>query len=225
MVEGVTINVCKRKRKTTSIHIERDGSVSVYAPEHLSDDEIENIIQSREYQIYKFLAKREQLNTSKVAREPVNGESYLYLGRNYYLQYTPDTKAIKLKGKYFLAPESKNEKLDELFKDFYRRRGLKFITPRAHSFAEKMDVTLEEVSVIELKNRWASCSMKKAKLNFHWKVMMAPVSMIEYLIVHELAHFKYRKHDSLFWNEVDKIIPNHQEKVEWLKRNGASLSL
>jgi len=225
MLEGITINIRKRKRKTTSIYIERDGTVSVYAPENMKDDEIQSILKSREYQIHRYLAKRELLNANKTNREPVNGQSYPYLGRNYYLQYSPDTKSLKLKGKYFIAPESKNGKLQELFREFYRKHGTAFITPKAQEFAAKIGVRLDEVAILDLKNRWASCSMKKAKVNFHWKAMMAPISVIEYLIVHELAHFKYRRHDSQFWNEVDKIIPNHQEKVEWLKRYGASLNL
>ena len=57
---------------------------------------------------------------------------------------------------------------------------------------------------------WGSCSIKKPKVNFHWKVMMAPSSVVDYLIVHELAHFKHKRHNNEFWNEVDKIMPNYQ---------------
>jgi predicted metal-dependent hydrolase len=225
MIKDLIFNISKRKRKTTSIYIERDGTISVYAPESMNDNEIQSVILSRQYQIHKYLAKKELLNENKASREPVNGQSYPYLGRNYYLQYSPDTKTLKLKGKYFIAPETKNGQLQELFRDFYRKRGASFITPKAHDYAEKIGVPLEEVSILELKNRWASCSINRAKVNFHWKTMMAPVSVIEYLIVHELAHFKYSKHDSQFWNEVDKVIPNYQEKVDWLKRYGASLTI
>ncbi|MDD5702950.1 MAG: SprT family zinc-dependent metalloprotease [Dehalococcoidales bacterium] len=225
MFENLKINIQKRNRKTLSIYIERDGSLTVYAPEHLSQNEIDAILQQREYQIYKYLAKWEMLNTSKISREPVNGQSFLYLGRNYYLQYSSDVKALTLKGKYFYVPESKREKLPEAFKEFYREKGKIFITPRMFQLAEKMGVHPEEISVLELKNRWASCSLKKPRVNFHWKVMMAPVTVLDYLIVHELAHFKFKKHDSAFWNEVDKVLPNYQKQVDWLKRYGASLTV
>lgn len=92
-------------------------------------------------------------------------------------------------------------------------------------FAEKMGHKPEEVQVLELKNRWASCSAKRPKLNFHWKVMMPPLTVIDYLIVHELAHLKFTKHDAPFWNEVDKVLPDYAKQKDWLKRYGASLGV
>lgn len=225
MIENIHIEIKKRKRKTTSIYVERDGSISVYVPERLSKDEIDAVLKQREYLIYKYLAKRELLNTTKTNREPVNGQSFLYLGRTYYLQFSDNINSLKLNGKYFYIPSSKCEKIPVLFKAFYKRKGRSFITPRVCQYAEKMGLEPRQVSVLELKHRWASCSMKKPKINFHWKVMMAPVSVIDYLIVHELAHLKYRKHDNSFWNEVDKVMPNYHKQIEWLKKYGASLSV
>jgi hypothetical protein len=225
MFENLKITVHQRNRKTLSIYIERDGTLTVYAPEKLSQTDIESILQKREYQIYKYLAKWELLNANRISREPVNGQSFLYLGRNYYFQFSNDVSKLTLKGRYFYLPESRRVNLPEAFKEFYREKGKVFITPRALQYAAKMGLTLEEVSVLELKNRWASCSSKKPKINFHWKVMMAPVTVLDYLIVHELAHFKHPKHDNAFWNEVDKILPNYQKQVDWLKRYGASLTI
>jgi len=225
MFENLKITILRRNRKTLSIYIERDGTVTVYAPEKLSQNEIDAILQKREYQIYKYLAKWELLNANRILREPVNGQSFLYLGRNYYFQFSNDVAKLTLKGRYFFLPESERDKLPEAFKEFYREKGKAFITPRVLQYAAKMGLTPEEVSILELKNRWASCSSKKPKINFHWKVMMAPVTVLDYLIVHELAHFKYKKHDSPFWNEVDKILPNYQKQVDWLKKYGASLTI
>lgn len=225
MLDGVAINIKRSNRKTASIYIERDGTVSLYAPESLTDAGINEILTKNEYQIHKYLAKRELLNANKVEREPVNGQSYLYLGRNYYLQFMDELKDLELKGRYFYAPTHEKENLHQLFKNFYREKGKSFITPRAQIYAEKMDLQIAEIAVLELKNRWASCSSRKSRLNFHWKVLMAPVSVIEYLIVHELAHLKFTNHDSSFWNEIDKVIPNYQEKVEWLRRFGSTLTL
>jgi len=225
MIDNLKINIHKRNRKTLSIYIERDGSLTVYAPENLLQNEIDAILQKREYQIYRYRAKWELLNANRISREAVNGQSFLYLGRNYYLQFSNDVKSLMLKGKYFYLPESKRENLPEAFKEFYREKGKAFITPRVFQFAEKMGVKPEEISILELKNRWASCSIKKPRVNFNWKVMMAPVTVLDYLIVHELAHFKFKKHDSAFWNEVDKILPNYQKQLDWLKRYGASLTV
>jgi predicted metal-dependent hydrolase len=85
----------------------------------------------------------------------------------------------------------KDPALYTLFKEFYRKRGNKFIPPRVcvHKYASMMGLTIDEIAVLELKSRWASCPDKRRKVNFHWKVMMAPASVIDYLIVHAQERF------------------------------------
>jgi predicted metal-dependent hydrolase len=72
--------------------------------------------------------------------------------------------------------------------------------------------------------RWASCS-KTHGLSFHWKCMMAPPRIIDYVVVHELCHIHHRNHSALFWNEVDKVMPDYDERKNWLRNNGANLDL
>jgi len=165
------------------------------------------------------------LNDNAIQREFVSGQSFLYLGRNYYLQFDNNSKEIELKGVYLVSPEVSNTKLRELFKVFYRNCGNKYILPRVNRYAEMMGLNIHEIKLMELKTRWASCSGIKLRLNFHWKVMMAPASVIDYLIVHELCHFKYKRHNTEFWNEVDKYYPDYQKQVSWLKEYGATLEL
>lgn len=225
MTVDCQVAIKRSRRKTASIYIERDGSLSMLVPEKLEDKQIEGILKENEYKIYKYQARRQLLNEKAVKREPVNGQSYLYLGRNYYLQYSPDVKQIELKGRYLFAPESGKEATYDLFKEFYRDRGKKFLPPRVIKYSEVMGLQVEEISVMDLKSRWASCSVKKPKVNFHWKIMMAPASVIDYLIVHELAHLKHKRHNSDFWNEVDKVMPGYQKQVAWLKQYGVSLDI
>lgn len=225
MTAEYKVTVKRSKRKTASIYIERDGSLSVLVPENTTEQEIKEILKANEYKIHKYQAKRELLNEKAVKREPVNGQSFLYLGRNYYLQYNGETKGIEFKGRYFYAPKGSTAKLSDLFKEFFRKRGYKFISPRVNKYAEMMGLNIEEISILELKTRWASCSGKKPKVNFHWKVMMAPASVIDYLIVHELCHLKHTRHNADFWNEVDKYYPDYQKKVLWLKEFGATLEI
>jgi hypothetical protein len=77
---------------------------------------------------------------------------------------------------------------------------------------------------MELNNRWASCSAN-GDINFHWKVMMLPLTILDYVIVHELAHLKYANHTAAFWNLVDKVLPDYQERKAWLKFRGAGMDL
>jgi predicted metal-dependent hydrolase len=78
--------------------------------------------------------------------------------------------------------------------------------------------------VMELQHHWASCS-PKGDLNFHWRCLMAPLSVLDYIVVHELAHLIHLNHSPAFWNLVDKILPSYPKQMAWLKHNGAGLDL
>ena len=208
-----------------SIYIERDGSVSVLAPKENTDEEIRDLVSQKSYQIFKYLAEREELIATKAYREITNGESFLYLGRNYRLQLINDQDTpLKLKDGYFYLKKADKENAQEVFKEFYKEKALPRIEARVQFYKDKMNVTPGQVRIMELQNRWASCS-RKGDLNFHWKCMMAPLTVLDYIIVHEMAHLKYENHSEAFWNEVDKIIPDYRERKSWLRFNGAGMDL
>ena len=225
VVSGVDIAVKKSKRKTVSIFVERDGSVSALVPSNLSDDEIENILKTKEYQIHRNLAQWLQLNERHVTREYVNGQSFLYLGRNYRLKLVDDKLGeLKFSKGYFLLSKHELSSAEQYFIDFYRIKLKKKIKPLIIRYKEQLGVSPNDVKVMELKNRWASCSAK-GNVNFHWKCAMAPMDVLQYIIVHELAHLIHLNHTKEFWNEVDKVLPKYEEQMNWLKLNGVGMSL
>lgn len=225
VVSGVDIAVKKSKRKTVSIFVERDGSVSALVPSNLSDDEIENILKTKEYQIHRNLAQWLQLNERHVTREYVNGQSFLYLGRNYRLKLVDDKLGeLKFSKGYFLLSKYELSSAEQYFIDFYRIKLKKKIKPLIIRYKEQLGVSPNDVKVMELKNRWASCSAK-GNVNFHWKCAMAPMDVLQYIIVHELAHLIHLNHTKEFWNEVDKVLPKYEEQMNWLKLNGVGMSL
>lgn len=222
--KDIEYSLKQSKRKTMSIYVERDGAVSVLAPDELSIPEIEDVIASKRYWIHKQIAELELLNLSKVQREFVSGESFLYLGKPYSLKII-DEQAVPLRlyrGKFYLKRTDISKGV-ELFKEFYRNKGLAKLTERIELYQDIIGVNPPKLRVMELKNRWASCSDKS--LNFNWKVMMAPLTIIDYVVVHELVHFIHPNHTESFWNAVDKIIPNYLERKNWLRDNGASFDI
>ena len=103
-------------------------------------------------------------------------------------------------------------------------KGAVRIPPRVAYFQAKMDVKPKSIKIMDLKHRWASCT-PGGNLNFHWKCMMAPLTVIDYIVVHELAHLIHSNHTAAFWNEVDKVMPDFQERKDWLRDNGAGMDL
>jgi predicted metal-dependent hydrolase len=225
-LEGVEISIEKtERRKTVSIFIERDGSVRVLAPITASDKKIESAIKAKEYQIFSKLAKWKELNQGKVNREYVNGQSFLYFGRNYRLSIVENQDVpLKLSGGYLCLDKKHLSKADKAFKDFYKKKALQKIKERLRQIAEKFQTKPTSIKVLELQNRWASWTPKNG-LNFHWKCAMAPVPVIDYIITHEMVHLTYPNHSSEFWNELDKKMPNYREYENWLKQNGVKMDL
>lgn len=225
-LENINISIEKtERRKTVSIFIERDGSVRVLAPASATDEKIEAAIKSKEYLIFTKLAKWKELNQGKVKREYVNGQSFLYLGRNYRLKLTENQDiALKIKGGFFLLDKKYLPQAEKVFKKFYKEKALLKIQERIKVYEDKFSIKPTSIKVLELRNRWASCTSTKG-LNFNWKCVMAPVAVLDYIIMHEMVHLKYPNHSADFWNELDKKMPNFREQENWLKRNGVKMSL
>lgn len=217
-------------RKTADIVIERDGQVSVRAPEHLSEEQVDAVVEKKRFWIYKSLAEWRDLNATRVVREWVNGEGFLYLGSSYRLLLVQEQdEPLKLKdGRFCLRRDivetGGEDAAKKVFERFYAEKGQERIQKRVAYFAPKVGVTPLGVDVRDIGFRWATCSTQ-GDLSFHWKCMMAPPKIIDYIVVHELCHLRHRDHTDAFWNEVDKVMPDYRERKEWLRRYGASLDV
>jgi hypothetical protein len=226
----IAYKVVRSHRSTTDIIIERDGSVLVRAPEWVDDEQVKNIVEAKHYWIFQNLAEWRELNGKKVLREYKNGEGFLYLGRTYRLLLVDDQdEPLQLKNGRFmirrdLVESGEAETAKAAFRGYYIERGLDRIPLRVTYFAPKVGVEPTGVDVRELGHRWASCS-QTGKLAFHWKCMMAPQTIIDYIVVHELCHFHHHDHTDAFWNEVDKVMPDYRERKEWLRSNGSNLEV
>jgi len=226
----IAYEVVRSRRATADIVIERDGTVRVRAPESLTNEAVEEMVAAKRRWIYKNLAEWRDLNATRVLREYCNGEGFLYLGRSYRLLLVAEQDApLLLKNGRFclrrdLVERGKVAAAQAAFRDYYIARGQDRIGPRVAYYAPKVGVTPGRIAVRELGHRWASCS-PSGNLAFHWKCMMAPQTIIDYIVVHELCHFHHRDHTDAFWNEVDKVIPAHRERKAWLRTQGAGLDV
>ncbi|MDO6802994.1 SprT family zinc-dependent metalloprotease [Wenyingzhuangia sp. 1_MG-2023] len=225
IVSGIDIVIHKSARKTVSIFVERDGSVSARVPEKLNDEELREILKAKEYQIFKNLAEWTQLNQNAVEREYVNGQSFLYLGRNYRLKFVDDEiEGLQFIKNRFLINKKAQHQAKELFVKFYKNKLQSKIHPIIEQYKTQLGVEPNQIKIMELQNRWASCT-SSGNVNFHWKCAMAPIDVLQYIVVHELAHLIHLNHTSEFWNEVDKVLPNYESQMNWLKLNGAGMDL
>lgn len=156
-LDNINITIEKTdRRKTVSIFIERNGSVRVLAPTTTSDEKVEAAVRAEEYQIFTKLAKWKELNQGKVNREFVNGQSFLYLGRNYRLTLTENQDVpLKISGSFFHLDKKYLNKADKVFKDFYREKAEQKIKERMKIIKDKFQIKPTAIKVLELQNRWA----------------------------------------------------------------------
>ena len=181
-----------------SIFFEHDGSVRVLAPVTATDETIENAAKAKKYQIYAKLAKWKELNQGKVKREFVNGQSFLYFGKNYRLAIVENQAVpLRLSGGNLQLDKKHLGKADIVFKDFYKEKAEQKIVERLKLIHDKFELKPTSVKVSELQNRWASWTPKNG-LNFRWKCAMAPVPVLDYIITHEMVHLKFPNHSPEF---------------------------
>lgn len=227
--KDITYSLRRSRRRTASIYIERDGSVSVIVPQALSDEKIDRVLELKRRQIYKGLAEWESLNTRRYKREFVNGESFQYLGRQHRLRLVPSQREPLLLKQGYFSMRAKSSpapvaRARSVFRTFYRQQGQAWVARRIAHFADRMGLAVLAVKVLELRNHWASCSTNGG-ININWRTMMAPPTVIDYIIVHELCHLTHPTHTAAFWGAVDRVLPGFREQRAWLREHGARLDL
>ncbi len=228
--QDIEFTLIRSDRKTADIVIERSGDVIVRAPARLDDEQVRAVVADRALWVHRSLAEWEDLNSSRRHRPLVQGQGFSYLGRSYRLKFVTDADVpLRLKnGQWELSEAFFGREGDaatrKAFRDFYIAKGFQIFTERVRSLAPLVGVVPGEVTVKELGYHWASCGVGGA-LNFHWKTVMAPQTVIDYIVVHELCHLHHRDHSDAFWNEVDKVLPRYRERKQWLRINGAALDL
>jgi predicted metal-dependent hydrolase len=228
--ERIEFEVIYRKRKTLSIKIEPPGIITVIAPEKSKESVIIDIVKNKGSWIIKKLSEVKEKEYLRREHKFVNDEDFLYLGLEYALQIIVDKAARKPKIwleedlLYITINENSPDKIKVSLEEWYRKKALEKILERIKHYETYFNFKPNKVTVKEQKKRWGSCNSKR-ELFFNWKIVMAPVSVIDYLVVHEMSHMVHLNHSKDYWDFVGKIIPDHKERRAWLKKNGLALSL
>ena len=227
---NITFNLIYRKRKTMSIEVETTGEVTVIAPVGTSSDDVIEKVKSRAGWIVSKQYESKFINDTKIEREAVSGESYMYLGRNYSLdiRVDEDTDNISVKlfqGKFVVNTYTKDEDLiKKAMENWYREKTLAKVKERVSYYSSYFNDKVTTIKVKEQKKRWASCTSKN-ELLFNWRCVMAPVFVLDYIVVHEMCHMEYKNHSKDFWNRVCAVMPDYEVRRAWLRNNGIKMDI
>lgn len=215
------------RRKTVGLLVHPSGEVEVKAPEGMGHEAIEAIVRQRAPWILAKQQKMQLRPVPAVEHRYVSGETFLYLGRQYRLKIeeAPGPSRVVLRGGFFvvsvppLDEEARRRRVRTALRRWYRRRATETVGRVAVRYAEIMGVEVGEVRFKYLVQRWGSCS-RAGNLNFNIRIVMAPMSQVEYVVAHELCHLLHRDHSIQFWTALRTAMPDYESRRSALLDQG-----
>jgi predicted metal-dependent hydrolase len=211
-------------RKTISIIVERDRRVVVRAPLNTSEEIIAKEVNKRKRLLQEKITKVQKYPSQKLTKQFVSGETLLYLGKHYKL-YVTDTEfeGVTFDNKFFIGKKNQNQ-ANILFRNWYIKSAKEVLIPKVKVIAEQLGVTYNNINILDLKYRWGSCTPKD-NIHFNWRIIKAPMTVIEYIIIHELTHLLEANHTKEFWNRIAVMQPGFEKAKSWLKEFGFELEI
>ncbi len=227
--DNFTVEIVRSpKRKSVAIKISK-GKAFIHVPSYLTHSSIESIIARKQPWIKAKLAIQENLSSLK-PKQFIEGETFLYFGKIYALKIILGSRSsvsiendkliVAVKELYLKDANA----IKKLLKQWYRKEAEIILKEKTEYYAKIIDVKPTSITIKTFKSRWGSCNIN-AGIQYNWKIMMAPESIMNYLVIHELCHIHHHNHSPSYWQTVAKYCSQYKEQGKWLKQNGAYLEL
>jgi len=230
VVEGRIIEITRRPyKRSLNLTLKLNGRIRVSAPKGLTLTQIHDFVVAQEEWIQAQLEKCQSYRRAHPKKEMKEGEEFPFLGERLLLTYEPcaGKPAFKIRdGKlvcgvrrevwHCFDPNSPHPELLPSLGQFYKKVARELLSERAAEYSNRMNLYPFGLSFRAPKTRWGSCS-PKGRITFNWKLIFAPLEVIDYIVVHELAHLQFLNHSSKFWALVTAHSPNWREHRNWLR--------
>ena len=217
------------RKKTVAIHVNPTATVTVLAPRRLNEERIRAIVQRKARWILEkqeFLKRNEHLSSPKGF---VSGESFPYLGRQYRLKIIRSNNGAGgicklINGRFQveveggLGAEEEKGSVRKALTVWYLRHAGEKVKERIDQLAKQLGKYPQRIEIKDQKRRWGSCS-RSGVIRLNWKIIMTPISILDYVIVHELCHLVHPHHSPQFWNKVQSILPDHKKRRDLLRQH------
>jgi len=226
----IAFEVRYRNRKTIVIRIEPLEKILVDSPVGLSENYIKEKVKSKGKWIIKKLLAFKETGYLPSGKEFKDGENFLYLGKNYLFNVILDTSIVRPEIRLsedkisVISPSKDYATLRTAMEKWYKKEAEKNVLKRIEYYKSQLRVNPGEIKIKEQKRRWGSCT-SKGSIYFNWRIIMAPIAVFDYILVHEMSHLIHANHSPRFWKLVESIIPNYKDRKKWLKDYGVRLEL
>ena len=212
--------------KTVSLKV-KNQEVVLSVPKFVTNSEIDNIIERKINWIRNKLAI-EKTNNFNIKKKYENGEKFLYFGSEYSLKIKhSNSDNVYLDNNIMIVEVKNNSKavhIRNILNNWYIAESKKYLIKTTNYYEVLIGVSINKLIFGKYKSKWGSCNSKKT-ISYDWRIIMAPLEVIHYLIIHELCHIKHLNHSNDFWKTVEKYMANYKLQKKWLKTNSSKLIL
>ena len=202
----------------------KDATLLVRAPYFVSKEVITRLVEGKKHWISRKQLLMQQQKIQAPVKQFVDGEHFLYLGEKYRLAIVNEQVEPLRFEDSFLLSRGCFSRGREVFFNWYRREAALKIAERVKCFATLANATHTDVKITDTRQSWGSCN-RKGVLSFSWRLIMAPLEVIDYVVAHEVAHLSERNHSKNFWSKVETLLPGYKECKKWLNENGHRLAI
>ncbi|MFO7569160.1 MAG: SprT family zinc-dependent metalloprotease [Smithellaceae bacterium] len=210
----------RKRKKTICLQICSASEVTVYAPAWTPDEEIRRFIEEKQDWISRSIRKQAANPVLKKEKQYITGEVLYYLGQAYPLEafFEPlENQGLTFwNDRFFLNCPAKREVQQHYVALWYKKKAQEHIPARVIYFSQKLGFEPVGIRITSARSRWGSCSSENA-LAFSFRLMMAPIEAIDYVVIHELMHIRQKNHSSKFWHLVLEAMPQYKMHRRWLR--------
>jgi predicted metal-dependent hydrolase len=216
------------KRTSTKVQVHYPGYLVIKAPKGTDASSIESMILKNKDAILRSLEKYASLAEPVRAKSFRDDESFMYLGTPYSLAVSEKPSLSKPEVRIergvmtVSSPDASSDAVRSAIEKFYARECKLIVKKRIAHYQPRFKQKPKSVDVIDSSEKWGSCNYMKM-LSFNWRLSMAPLPVIDYLVVHEMSHMDHMNHSKSFWTSVGKIMPDYKESIRWLEINAQGL--
>jgi len=214
--------IIRSRRKTVALLVTADGQLEIHAPQQITRGEINTILTDKAGWIRKQQEAALRLAEQFHRRDLVSGARVWYLGGSYPVDIVR-TRSNKVQfSDSILLSLTDPTQAEKILIGWYKVQARRILNQIVQQFAHTCGFRYQSVRITSARTRWGSCSRKNA-LSFPWRLVMAPREMIDYVVVHELAHTVEKNHSPSFWTLVERFIPDYRHRQAWFRLNGRLL--
>ncbi len=217
------INIVRSKRRSIALVVDAQAVLTVRAPHGISLRYIEQLVAKKEHWIREKQAQILSRPHAPYKKEYKEGEIFLITGKPYTFTFSDNHHIEALENK-ILFPRKFLKDPHHYMVTWYKRIALQVLKERVELYSTKTGLRCSKVKITSATTRWGSCS-SSGSINFTWRLVMAQIDAIDYVVVHELAHINEKNHSSRFWSSVESILPDYRVQEKWLKDNQQMFTL